>query len=107
MTDESATSDGADADTAVADDEGNRIVGGKTRAVVEHLAGFLVDDPDALDVTVDERVGNEVQVMISAGPGDVGRIIGRRGRVIQSIRQVARAAAASEGVKASVEILDD
>lgn len=88
------------------DDNANTVSGGRTRAVVEHLASFLVEDPDALDVTVDERRGNEVQILVHAGPGDVGRIIGRRGRVIQSIRQVARAAASTEDVRASVEIVD-
>lgn len=86
--------------------DGNTVLGGRTRAVVEHLTSFLVEDPDALDVTVDERRGNDVQIMVHAGPGDVGRIIGRRGRVIQSIRQVARAAASTEGVRANVEIVD-
>jgi uncharacterized protein len=86
--------------------EGNRITGGRTRAVVEHIARSLVDDPDAIDIAVDERRSGEVTVMVHAGPGDVGRLIGKRGRVIQAIRQVARAAAASEGVRASVDVAD-
>jgi predicted RNA-binding protein YlqC (UPF0109 family) len=86
--------------------EGNRIVGGRTRAVVEHIARSLVDDPDAIDIAVDERRSGDVTVLLHAGPGDVGRLIGKRGRVIQAIRQVARAAAASEGVRASVDVAD-
>ena len=86
--------------------EGNRVVGGRTRAVVEHIARSLVDDPDAIDIAVDERRSGDVTVMVHAGPGDVGRLIGKRGRVIQAIRQVARAAAASEGVRASVDVAD-
>ena len=86
--------------------EGNRITGGRTRAVVEHIARSLVDDPDAVDIAVEERRAGDVTVIVHAGPGDVGRLIGKRGRVIQAIRQVARAAAASEGVRASVDVAD-
>ena len=86
--------------------EGNRIVGGRTRAVVEHIARNLVDDPDAIDIAVEERRSGDVTVIVHAGPGDVGRLIGKRGRVIQAIRQVARAAAASEGVRASIDVAD-
>jgi predicted RNA-binding protein YlqC (UPF0109 family) len=86
--------------------EGNRITGGRTRAVVEHIARSLVDDPDAVDIAVEERRSGDVTVIVHAGPGDVGRLIGKRGRVIQAIRQVARAAAASEGVRASVDVAD-
>lgn len=86
--------------------EGNRLTGGRTRAVVEHIARNLVDDPDAVDIAVEERRSGDVTVVVHAGPGDVGRLIGKRGRVIQAIRQVARAAAASEGVRASVDVAD-
>jgi hypothetical protein len=86
--------------------EGNRITGGRTRAVVEHIARHLVDDPDAIDIAVEERRSGDVTVIVHAGPGDVGRLIGKRGRVIQAIRQVARAAAASEGVRASIDVAD-
>ena len=86
--------------------EGNRITGGRTAAVVDHICRALVDDPDAVDIAVEERRSGDVNVIVHAGPGDVGRLIGKRGRVIQAIRQVARAAAASEGVRASVDVAD-
>ncbi|HEX5614812.1 MAG TPA: KH domain-containing protein [Acidimicrobiia bacterium] len=85
--------------------EGNRIVGARTHAVVEHCARALVDDPDAVDVEMRER-RDEVTLLIHAGAGDMGRLIGKRGRVIQAVRQVARAAAASEGVKATVDVAE-
>jgi uncharacterized protein len=102
---------GGDVDDEFEDDdeiapEGNRIAGGRTRAVVEHIARHLVDDPDAVDIAVEERRSGDVTVIGHAGPGDVGRLIGKRGRVIQAIRQVARAAAAAEGVRASVDVAD-
>jgi predicted RNA-binding protein YlqC (UPF0109 family) len=109
VSDETAVDDDFDDDADVEDEiapEGNRITGGRTRAVVEHIARSLVDDPDAVDIAVEERRSGDVTVIVHAGPGDVGRLIGKRGRVIQAIRQVARAAAASEGVRASVDVAD-
>jgi predicted RNA-binding protein YlqC (UPF0109 family) len=85
--------------------EGNRIVGARSRAVVEHVARHLVDDPDALELDVQERPG-AVTILLHAGPGDMGRLIGKRGRVIQAMRQVARAAGATEGVKATVDVVE-
>jgi uncharacterized protein len=118
VTDEASDLEANDLESTDADDEafdddedeiapeGNRITGGRTRAVVEHIARSLVDDPDAVDIAVDERRSGDVTVIVHAGPGDVGRLIGKRGRVIQAIRQVARAAAASEGVRASIDVAD-
>ena len=47
-----------------------------------------------------------MKLLIHANPDDVGRLIGRRGRVIQALRQVTRAAGATEGVKASVDVAE-
>src|SRR5207244_6979896 len=70
--------------------EGNRILGARARAVVELVARNVAEEPDAVDVTVQER-GNEVQLLVHASPTDMGRLIGKRGRVIQALRQVVRA----------------
>jgi predicted RNA-binding protein YlqC (UPF0109 family) len=85
--------------------EGNRIVGVRAQAVVEHVARALADDPDAIEVDLQERRG-EVTLLIHANPDDMGRLIGRRGRVIQAVRQVGRAAGAAEGVRASVDVAE-
>jgi predicted RNA-binding protein YlqC (UPF0109 family) len=85
--------------------EGNRIVGARARAVVEHVTRNLVDDPDAVDVDLTERRG-EVSLMVHASPDDMGRLIGRRGRVIQALRQLVRAAGTADGVKANVDIVE-
>lgn len=86
--------------------DGNRIVGARATAVVEHIVKSLVDEPDLVDVDVTERANNAILIMIHAGPDDMGRLIGRRGRVIQSIRRVAVAAGATEGVKVEVDTAD-
>jgi predicted RNA-binding protein YlqC (UPF0109 family) len=85
--------------------EGNRVVGARARAVVEHVTRNVADYPDAIDIDVEERRG-EVTLLVHADPADMGRLIGKRGRVIQALRQVTRAAAASEGVKANVDVVE-
>ena len=85
--------------------EGNRIVGARTRVVVEHVARALVEDPEGIQVDAREQRG-QVTLLVHASPGDMGRLIGKRGRVIQAVRQLARAAAASEGVRATVDVAD-
>jgi len=85
---------------------GNRIVGARARAVVEHVTRHLADDPDAIHVDVEERRNGEVALLVHANPDDMGRLIGRRGRVIQALRQIVRAAGSADGVKANVDIAE-
>ena len=85
--------------------EGNRIVGGRARAVVEYVTRRLAEDPDSIEVDMSERRG-EVVLLVHANPDDMGRLIGRRGRVIQALRQVTRAAGATEGVRATVDVAE-
>ena len=75
------------------------------QAVLEHVAKSIVDDPDAVVINVDnDRRG--VTLRLHVAPDDMGKVIGRRGRVAQAIRSVVRAAGAREGVEASVDIVD-
>ena len=90
--------------------EGNRIdedPAGSSRAlaVTEYVTRNLADDPDAIEVDVEER-GGEVALMVHANPSDMGRLIGKRGRVIQALRQLVRAAGTADGVKANVDIVE-
>jgi predicted RNA-binding protein YlqC (UPF0109 family) len=90
--------------------EGNRIdedpVGSaRAVAVTEYVTRNLADDPDAIEVDVEER-GDEVALMVHANPSDMGRLIGKRGRVIQALRQLVRAAGTADGVKANVDIVE-
>jgi predicted RNA-binding protein YlqC (UPF0109 family) len=65
----------------------------------------IVDDPDA--VTVEETTsGGRTRLDVRVGLGDLGRVIGRRGRTAASVRTVTRAAAAKDGVEVDVEFLD-
>jgi predicted RNA-binding protein YlqC (UPF0109 family) len=85
--------------------EGNRIEGARAVAVVEHVTRHLADDPDAIDVEVEQRDG-EVALLVHANPDDMGRLIGRRGRVIQALRQLVRAAGSADGVRANVDVVE-
>ena len=85
--------------------EGNRISGARALAVTEYVTRNLADDSDAIEVDVEERSG-EVALMVHANPSDMGRLIGKRGRVIQALRQLVRAAGTADGVKANVDIVE-
>jgi predicted RNA-binding protein YlqC (UPF0109 family) len=86
-------------------DAGNRIEGGTARAVCDYVARAIVEDPDALAIRVEERPG-AVTLHVHAAPDDLGRLIGRRGRVAQALRAVVRAAGSRDRVVATVEIED-
>ena len=69
------------------------------------VAKGLVDDKDAGRVTVDEP--NEEGMVVyhlSVAEGDMGRVIGKQGRIAKAIRVVMRAAGVRQGVKVMVEI---
>src|SRR5215813_11540499 len=85
--------------------DGNRVAGARAVGAVEHIARHLVDDPEGVFVDSNER-GDTVALLIHASPGDLGRIIGKRGRVIQAVRQVARAAGSTEGVRVTVDVAE-
>ena len=86
--------------------EGNRIVGGVPMGVLEYVARNIVDDPDGVFVETSERRGGDVELRLHVSPSDMGKVIGRRGRVAQALRQVVAAAGTREGVRASLDIVD-
>ncbi len=76
------------------------------RAVLEYLARAVVDDPDAVGVEVDDSHRQRVTLEVTVGPGDMGRVIGKRGRTANAIRTVVRAAAVTDDVEVDVEFVD-
>lgn len=75
------------------------------QAVLSHLVSSLVDDPDAVRIHVGE--GRHLpRLTVRVGPSDMGRVIGKRGRVAQAIRTVVRAAAVRDGTDVEVEFED-
>ena len=85
--------------------DGNRVEGATAIGVLEYVVKELVRDPDSVAVdTVQGRRGLTFEV--SVGPGDMGRVIGRRGRIAGAIRTVVRAAASKDGVDVDVDFVD-
>ena len=74
-------------------------------AVLTYLVKQVVDDPQAVNVSISEgRRGPSLDVTV--GPGDMGRVIGKRGRIAQAIRTVVRAAAVKDDVQVDIEFVD-
>jgi predicted RNA-binding protein YlqC (UPF0109 family) len=96
--------DASDTDTTV--DEFNRVHGAMARSVLDYLAKSIVDDPDAVVIEAHEASRGGVRLSLHVSPDDMGKVIGRRGRVAQAIRTVVRAAGAREGVEVAVDIVD-
>ena len=89
------------------DDEidGNRAIGVISCRVLEYLARSIVDDPDGVVIEAEEGRGS-ITLRLHVAPEDMGKVIGRRGRMAQAIRTVVRAAGAREEVSVNVDIVD-
>ncbi|NNN21327.1 MAG: KH domain-containing protein [Acidimicrobiales bacterium] len=75
---------------------------------MEHIATSLVSDPESVEVEIEGgENGEPVRLTLHVGPDDVGRVIGRQGRVAKAIRTVVRSATAHEGYRVSIDIADD
>lgn len=72
--------------------------------LVEYIVKSLVDNPD--QVVVDEVTGTTSVVLeLKVADSDVGRVIGRNGRVINAIRTILQSLAAKEGKRITLEVL--
>ena len=70
-----------------------------------YIAGSLVEHPDQVTVTEVEN-GDELTLELRVAPEDMGKVIGRQGRIAKEIRTVVRSYAQRKGVKVSVDICD-
>ena len=75
------------------------------KELVEVIAKALVDHPEAVVVT-EEQEGRNVRIHLHVDPSDMGKVIGRQGRIAKDIRTVVRSYAQRTGVKVSVDIVD-
>jgi hypothetical protein len=78
--------------------------GANAEELVHYLVESLVDEPENLSI---ERIDSEgsIRFEITLDPDDVGKVIGRGGRIIKAIRTLARAAGSTEGVHVDVDVL--
>ena len=75
------------------------------KEMLEMLVKSLVDNVDNVEITEKESE-NDVTLEIRVDPSDMGKIIGKQGRIAKAIRVLMRAFATKEGKKVNVEILD-
>ncbi|MBX3285118.1 MAG: KH domain-containing protein [Actinobacteria bacterium] len=74
--------------------------------MLEYLVKQVVDNPDAVSVSTSPGRHGAVQLDVRVGDGDMGRVIGKRGRIAQSIRTVVRAAAVKDDTSVDIEFVD-
>ena len=76
-----------------------------SRRLLEYLGPWLLDHPDELEITEFEGERGATVLEVKVDPEDMGKIIGKRGRIIRSIRTLARAAQGDDG-PVMVEVVD-
>ncbi len=69
------------------------------------LARSLVDEPDKVEVEGRET-DSRVELILRVAPNDVGRVIGRQGRIVKAIRTVMKAASVKANKRVNVEVAD-
>ena len=80
--------------------------GSIVKNVVEYIVSQIVEDPNSVKVDIADSDDENVSIEVRTSPDDMGRVIGKRGRVARAIRTVAQAAADEEGLQSSVEFID-
>jgi predicted RNA-binding protein YlqC (UPF0109 family) len=75
-----------------------------TVQLVTYLVKALVDDPEQISI-VEKRDGADLLFEVTVAPDEVGKLIGRQGRIIKAIRTLARAAGSTDGAHVDVEIV--
>ncbi|HEX7593161.1 MAG TPA: KH domain-containing protein [Anaerolineae bacterium] len=74
------------------------------KELVEYIARTLVEDPSQVQVNVNEGA-TSVALELRVAPGDMGRVIGKSGRIANAMRTVVRIAAMRQGKRATLEIV--
>ena len=74
--------------------------------LVRTLVEQIVENPEAATVPGTDQENGELFIEIEVDEGDIGKIIGRQGRIIKAIRTLARAAASQDGFRVEVELAE-
>jgi predicted RNA-binding protein YlqC (UPF0109 family) len=72
-------------------------------ALIEHIATNLVDDPETIDIQAEQR-GTAVHIRLLVPEDEMGKVIGREGRIARSMRTLLMIAASRKGLRASLDI---
>lgn len=73
------------------------------KELVEVIAKALVDHPDEVEV-VEQKEGRNVRIKLHVAPSDMGKVIGKQGRIAKAIRSVVKAASSREDIRVDVDI---
>ena len=74
------------------------------KELVEVIAKALVDNPEEVVVT-EKKEGRNIMIELHVAPSDMGKVIGKQGRIAKAIRAVVKAASTRENIKVDVEIV--
>ncbi len=75
------------------------------KALTEYIAQSLVENPDTVEVT-QLRQGNRVRLQLRVSKDDMGRVIGKSGRVANAIRILLRVAAERDGQQVTLDVVE-
>ena len=75
------------------------------KELLTYIVQNIVDDPDKVSVT-EREADSETVYEVRVADGDMGKVIGRQGRIVKEIRILMKAVAQRKGKKVSVEIMD-
>jgi len=74
------------------------------KELVEYIARSVVSYPDHVEVLEEDLGDGDIRLSLTVHPDDMGKVIGRRGRVVHSIRTVLRVLAVKRDVRVSLEV---
>ncbi|HYI44574.1 MAG TPA: KH domain-containing protein [Actinomycetota bacterium] len=77
-----------------------------SRELIEFVVPWLLDHPDEVEINESEGDRGSTVLELSVHPDDMGKIIGKRGRIIRSLRLLARATGQRDGNTVFVEVVD-
>lgn len=76
-----------------------------SEGMIRYIVSFLVDNPD--EISINEIKGEEENIIeLRVAPGDIGKVIGKNGRIAKSLRTLLSASSAKEGKNTVLEIID-
>ena len=78
----------------------------KMKELLKVIVLPLVDNPAEVEITETEKEDGEILLSLKVASGDMGKVIGRQGRIAKAIRTVMKAAANKDGKKVAVEIVE-
>lgn len=77
-----------------------------SRELLDYVVPWLVEHPDEVEISELEAESGALVLELSVHPDDVGKVIGKRGRIIRSLRILAKAAGQKQGTPVNVEVVD-